>query len=78
MLIRRAAVSDLLALHRKVNDKETIVGWCVTRVLPGAAGLACSGRAHDDYSTDTELDYDEKQTHSMDQPSDATTARSGL
>ena len=29
VLIRRAAVSDLLALHRKVNDKETIVGWCV-------------------------------------------------
>jgi hypothetical protein len=27
VLIRRAAVSELLALHRKVNDKETIVGW---------------------------------------------------
>lgn len=27
VLIKNAAVKDLLALHRKVNDKEQIVGW---------------------------------------------------
>ena len=29
VLVRRTAVNDLLALHKRINDKEVVVGWCV-------------------------------------------------
>ena len=78
--IRRAAVTDPLALHRKVNDSEEIVGWCVRDGVVTLAMHVCAWGVRrggdDDLPTDTETlavtgtCLDDKVTHSMDQPSE--------
>lgn len=39
VLVRRTAVLDLLALHKKINSKEVVVGWCVCAQV--ARGQKC-------------------------------------
>lgn len=47
VLIQISSVSDVIALHKRVNEKEVVVGWYSTAAPPGEAGGDAAGPIDD-------------------------------